>query len=193
MRYFFRRRVPPIERILLIESGSRSIAESVLPRIHSTFGDAVGVDLLTCYPDLPAGFPPETRVYRVTDYPGGAARSRLYRELRAAGYSAAAAICSGEPIMTKWKWAVAARLPAKLLIVNENADFFWFDSDRRGTILQLALLRSGFAGAGAVRTAARFLAFPFTLLFLLAYAAAIHTRRALRLLMGCTPKLRHEN
>jgi hypothetical protein len=181
VRYFFRRRIPPIERVLLVESGSRSIAAAVLPRIHAVFGPHVRVDLVTCYPDLPAGFSPETRVFRVSEYAGRAARRRLYRQLRAAGYSAAALICSAEPIMTKWKWALAARLPVKLVIVNENADFFWFDYDRRGVIAHFALVRSGLAGAGAVRTAARLLAFPFALLFLLAYAAAVHSRRALRL------------
>jgi hypothetical protein len=181
VRYFFGRRNPPVERVLLVESGSRSIAEGVLPRIRNVFGSHVRVDLVTCYPDLPAGFPPETRVFRVSEYAGRTGRRRLYRELRALGYSAAALVCSAEPIMTKWKWALAARLPVKLVIINENSDFFWFDYDRRGVIVQFALVRSGLAGAGAVRTAARFLAFPFALVFLLIYAAVIHSRRALRL------------
>ncbi len=180
MRNFFRRRMPPIERVLLVESGSRSVAERVLPRIPAVFGEQVRVDIVTCYPDLPAGAAPDTRVYRVSDYPGPAARGRLYRELRAQHYQAAGIICSAEPIMTRWKWSLAARLPAKIFIVNENSDFFWFDYERRGVIAHFALLRSGLAGTGAVRTAARLLAFPFVLAYLLAYAAAIHTRRALR-------------
>jgi hypothetical protein len=84
--------------------------------------------------------------------------------------------------MKKWKWALGARVPAKLFVINENADFFWFDYDRRGVIAHFALLRSGLGGAGAVRTAARLAAFPFALVFLLAYAAAVHSRRALRLI-----------
>jgi hypothetical protein len=172
--------MPPVERVLLVESGARSIAEAVLPRIRAVFGPQVQVDLVTCYPGLPAGFPPETRVFRVCDYAGRAARGRLYRELRDLHYSAAALVCSAESIMTKWKWALAARLPVKLIVVNENADFFWFDYDRRGVIAHFALVRSGLAGAGAVRTAARVIAFPFALVFLLAYAAAVHSRRALR-------------
>jgi len=47
-------------------------------------------------------------------------------------------------------------------------------------VWQLLLLRSGLAGAGAVRTLARVISFPFTLLYLLLYASAVHTRRALR-------------
>jgi hypothetical protein len=38
----------------------------------------------------------------------------------------------------------------------------------------------GLAGSGAVRTLASALAFPFTLLYLLLYAAVEHARRALR-------------
>jgi hypothetical protein len=182
VRYFFRRRVPPIQRVLLVESGSRSIAETVLPRMLNVFGSQVSVDLVTCYPGIPAGFPPDTRVFRVSDYQGRAARGRLYRELRAIGYDAAGIVCSAEPIMKKWKWALGARVPAKLFVINENADFFWFDYDRRGVIAHFALLRSGLGGAGAVRTAARLAAFPFALVFLLAYAAAVHSRRALRLI-----------
>ena len=32
--------------------------------------------------------------------------------------------------MTKWKWALAFRLPVKVLVVNENGDFFWFDREQ---------------------------------------------------------------
>jgi hypothetical protein len=37
------------------------------------------------------------------------------------------------------------------------------------------------AGTGVVRTPARLIAFPFTLAWLALYAAAVHTRRLLRL------------
>jgi len=49
-----------------------------------------------------------------------------------------------------------------------------------GVIRQFVLLRSGLAGAGAVRTLARLFLFPFTLLYLLLYATTVHARRALR-------------
>jgi thiosulfate reductase cytochrome b subunit len=42
------------------------------------------------------------------------------------------------------------------------------------------LFRAGLAGAGAVRTLARFFLFPFTLLYLLLYATTVHFRRVLR-------------
>ncbi len=187
MRLFFHRRVPPVERILLVESGSRSIAQALLPRIFSAFGPEVPVDLVTCYPGLPDGFPPGGRVFRVSEYAGRAGRRRLYRELRGLGYSLLGIVCSGEPILNKWKWALAVRIPAKLFIVNENADFFWFDYGQRGVMIHFALVRSGWAGTGAARTAAQIAVFPFTLAFLLLYAAAVHSRRFLRL---CVRRLR---
>jgi hypothetical protein len=181
VRYFFRRRVPAVERVLLVESGSRSVIERLVPRVRAAFGPAVPIDLVTCYPERPAALTAESRVFRVTDYPGRAARRRLYRELRATGYSLTGILCSGEPIMTKWKWALAAQVPAKVFIINENADFFWLDYGQRHNIARFALARSGLAGTGAVRTAARLAAIPFTFVFLVLYAAVVHTRRAIRL------------
>jgi hypothetical protein len=80
--------------------------------------------------------------------------------------------------MAKWKWALALRLPAKLFIINENGDYFWFDRMHLGTIRRFVLFRSGLAGAGAVRTLVRLISFPFTLLYLLLYATSAHARRA---------------
>ncbi len=182
MRYFFRLRFPEIRRILLVESGSRHLVEAVLPALRRLCGD-VPIDLVTCYAGLPAGLPPEpeTRVYRVIDYAGRAGRKRLYRELEAQGYSIMAILCSGEPIMTKWKWALAARVPAKVLVINENADFFWLDRSQWRTIAQFVLYRAGLSGAQAVPTLVRFVMFPLTLLYLLLYAAAVHSRRYVRM------------
>ena len=36
-------------------------------------------------------------------------------------------ICAAEPIMTKWKWWLGNKLPAKTFIINENGDYFWLD------------------------------------------------------------------
>ena len=30
-------------------------------------------------------------------------------------------------MLLKWKWAIALRLPAKVFLINENGDYFWFD------------------------------------------------------------------
>ena len=181
MRYFFTRRQPEASRILLVESGSRYLLEGIISGIRSTYGPAIFVDLVTCYPGLPDGFDAATTtVYRVTDYRGRAGRSRLYRELARNRYSIAGVICSAEPIMTKWKWSLAARLPAKFFILNENGDYFWLDRVHLTNLRQFVLFRSGLAGAGAVRTLVRLISFPFALLYLLAYAMSAHARRALR-------------
>jgi hypothetical protein len=175
LKYFFTRRQPEATRILLVESGSRYLLEGLIPGIRSTYGEDVFVDLVTCYGGLPEGFRPETtNVYRVTDYRGSAGRARLYAELKRNRYSILGVVCSAEPIMTKWKWSLAARLPAKIFILNENGDYFWVDWGHWAVIRHFALFRAGLAGAGAVRTLARLALFPFTLVYLLCYAALAH-------------------
>jgi hypothetical protein len=181
MRYFLSRRIPEPHSILLIESGSRSLLEAVGPGLRQSWGDDVEIDLVTCYARLPEGFPPYTRVYRTTDYRGREGRRKLYGELRRNRYALLGMICSGEPILMKWKWAIALRIPAKVFLINENGDYFWFDRGHMDLLRQIVLLRSGLAGAGAVRTLARAVSFPFTLAYLLLYATSVHARRALRL------------
>jgi hypothetical protein len=179
VRYFFRLGFPRMTRMLLVESGSRHLLGNLLPLLRQSYGD-FPIDLVTCYPGLPSGFPPDTVVYRVSDYRGRAARRALYRGLASNGYSATGIICSAEPIMTWWKWAVALRVPGKLFVLNENGDYFWFDRSNWRTIRYFVLFRSGLAGAGAVRTLARVILFPLTLLYLLLYATAAHCARAYR-------------
>jgi hypothetical protein len=181
VRYFLSRRIPPADAILLVESGSRGLLEKVIPGLRASWGNEVFIDLVTCYSKLPQGFDPAaTRVYRVMDYRGREGRGKLYRELAQNRYGLIGIVCSGEPIMTKWKWALAFRISAKVFIINENGDYFWLDRGHLDPIRQFVLLRAGLAGTGAVRTLARVVSFPFTLAYLLLYAAAIHTRRALR-------------
>jgi len=181
VRHFFTRRVPRLEHLLLVESGSRYLFDNLLPDLPKHHGDALAVDLVTCYAGLPQGFRPDHGdVYRVTDYTGRAGRKRLYRQLAARSYSAVGIICAGEPIMTKWKWMLAARVPAKVFVLNENGDYFWLDIGHWREIRHFVLFRAGLSGAGAVRTIGRLLVFPFTWLYLILYAAAVHMRRWLR-------------
>jgi len=162
----------------MVESGSRYLLDNLLPDLPGIHGDGLQVDLVTCFAGLPEGFRPDHgTVYRVTSYPGRANRKRLYRELRANRYTVMGILCSGEPIMTKWKWALALHLPVKVLVVNENGDFFWFDRANWRTVRRLVLYRAGLSGGDAVRTIGRILVFPLTLAFLLLYAALIHLRR----------------
>lgn len=180
MRYFFRRRVPAFNRVLLVESGSRAIAERLLPALRRNHGQHITVDLVTCYAGLPQNAPPDTARFQVSDYPGRAGLKRLCDELLARRDPVIGIICSGEPIMTKWKWALAARLPAKVFIVNENGDYFWLDYSNWRITAYVILLRAGLAGPGALRSLARVALFPFTLIFLLLYAGTVHLRRGLR-------------
>jgi hypothetical protein len=180
MRYLLTGRQPEATAILLVESGSRGILERMLPPLRQSWGKGVPVDLVSCYAAVPQGFPPETRLYRVTDYRGSEGRGRLYRELAGNRYSHVGIVCSAEPLMTKWKWMLAARLPAKVFAINENADYFWLDRTHWSNIWAFVLLRTGLAGTGAVRILARLVSFPFTFLYLLLYATSVHARRALR-------------
>jgi hypothetical protein len=182
MRYLLSRRQPPGSRLLFIESGSRSLAEGVLPHLMSSWAREYAIDLVTCYGGLPSGLPPEATVYRVSDYGTAALRGELIRELRSRDYAYTGMICSAEPIMTKWKWLIALRVPAKVFIVNENGDYFWLHRENAAIVREFALVRMGLSGAGAVRTFGRLLLFPFTLLYLVMYALAVHARRKLRTL-----------
>ena len=167
-----------MSRILLVESGSRRLIEGLLPGLRASYGESVAIDLVTCYPGIPEGV---STVYRVLNYRGGAARGRLYRSLAANGYAVLGIVCSDERIMTKWTWVLAARLPAKVFIINENGDYFWLDWGHWRSIRHFILFRAGLSGSGAVRTLGRVLLFPFTLTFLLLYATVVHFKRAVRM------------
>lgn len=182
MRHFFRRSVPPFTRVLLVESGSRDLFEKLLPILYANHPGMV-CDVVTCYAGAPASFrESHGAIYRVTDYPAGPARQRFYQELAANRYNIVGIICSAEPIMTKWKWMLAARLPAKLFVLNENGDYFWMDYGHWSNIRYFVLFRAGLTGSGAVRTLARVVLFPFSLLYLILYAITVHSRRILRTL-----------
>lgn len=180
MRHFFTRGNPPFTKVLLIESGARRLFDDLIAGLYETYGEQLEIDLVTCYAGVPQGF--RGKVFRVTDYPGRVARKRLYAELAAEQYPIAGIICSGEPIMTKWKWTLAAKVPAKFFVLNENGDYFWIDWGHWRMMLNFALYRAGMTGAAAIPTIGRLLFFPVTLTYLLLYAAFVHVRRKLRTL-----------
>ena len=180
MRYFLYPHIPPCSRILLIESGSRRLIERLIPNLRSVFGQDVEMDLVTCYAGEPAGF--HGRVFNVNDYGGPAGRHALWADLAQRQYSLAGVICAAEPIMTKWKWWLAAKLPAKIFIINENADYFWLDRAHFRQVRQFAAYRLGLTGSAAVPALVRLICFPVTLAYLLLYAGMVHLRRRIRLL-----------
>ena len=177
MRYFLSRRIPSFTRVLLVESGSRGVSERLLPVLIEKWRE-VEIDLVTCYQGEPEGF--RGRVYRVTDYKGPVERKRLYRELAARRYGLTGILCSGDPIMTKWKWVLAARLRSKIFVVNENADFFWLDRGHWRNALRMAQARTGISGTAGIPALAQWLFFPVTLAYLLLFAGIVHLRRKLR-------------
>src|SRR5215469_11369227 len=177
MRYVLSRRTPVGSRILLIESGSRSLMEGLAPLLRSTWAASYDFDLVTCYGGTPEGLPGNARIFRVSDYGTPQRRRELIKELRARDYAFAGMICSAEPIMTKWKWMLALRVPAKVFIVNENGDYFWLSRENAQSVRRFALVRAGLEGAGAARTLARLAIFPLSVLFLLLYALWAHAGR----------------
>ncbi len=169
----------------MVESGSRHVLDGWVPHFRERYGRQVQLDLFTCYSGQPKDFPSECgRVYRSTDYVGGAARRRLARELAHGRYNVIAILCTGEPILAKWKWLLAARVPAKLLVINENGDYFWFDRTEWRNIRALISARLGLTGSNIVSTLFRLLALPFGVLYLLAFAGRAHLRRYLHLHRG---------
>jgi hypothetical protein len=181
VRYFLRPTMAPtVRRILLVESGSRHLIEGVVPHLKNIFGAETQIDLVTCFPGTPRVIDGAAAVYRTADFQSRVARGTLYRQLRANNYQVCGIICSAEPIMTRWKWMLAMRVPAHLFLLNENGDFVWFDSEHLPVLAAYAQTRAGLEGAGAVRTIARIVLFPLTLLYLLLYASFVHGRRALR-------------
>jgi hypothetical protein len=175
VRHFFRRDIPPLTRILLVESGSRHLFDSLIPKLYQIFGGGLEIDLVTCFAGVPEGF--RGIVFPVTD---PAHRLELLAKLRARDYAAIGIICAAEPIMTKWKWWLAVKIPAKLFVVNENCDFFWADIGQWRLIVHFLFFRAGLTGAAAVPAIARLLFFPVTLSYLLLYAGFVHLRRKLQ-------------
>ncbi len=184
MKWVLSQQQPPGTRILLIESGSRSILEGTIAHLQSGWGEGMPIDLVTCYAGLPVGLDETTKVFHVSDYSTPELRRTLDRELRSRDYAYAGMICAAEPIMSKWRWWLAAKVPAKFFIINENGDYFWLNRRNTKAMRGFVLVRMGLSGAGAIRTLGRLFAFPFAVLYLLLYAGLAHLRRWLRNLPG---------
>jgi hypothetical protein len=172
---------PETRRILLVESGSRSIIEAAIPRLRKVFGADTAFHLITCYAGAPAELNPAATVWRTQHHGSPRGRARLIQEMKNSGITIVAMVCSNEQIMTRWKWWLAWKLPAKVLIVNENADCFWFDTAHLGYLRGFVVSRMGVTGEGTGHALASLAAFPFVLAYLLLYATIVHARRALRM------------
>jgi hypothetical protein len=180
VRWILSQAEPTGSRILLIESGSREILERVIAHLKSGWGEGMTIDLVTCYAGLPAGIEQGSKIYHVADYATPELRGRMLEEMRSRDYAYAGMICAAEPVMNKWKWWLAAKVPAKFLIINENGDYFWINRKNARTIRRFLMVRMGLAGAGALRTTGRLLIFPFAVIYLLIYAGFAHLGRFFR-------------
>jgi hypothetical protein len=178
LRHFFGSHIPDGPRILLIESGPRPVIERVILHLRDLFGQDVEMDLVTCYVGEPAGF--RGRIFNVNDYGGASGRDALWADLAPRNYSVAGVVCAAVPIMTKWKWWLAFKVPAKICIINENADYFWLDRVHLRQLRQFVTYRLGIGGSAAVPSLVRLVFFPVTLAYLLLYAGTVHLRRRLR-------------
>ncbi len=168
-----------MDRVLLVESGSRSFCERFLAHLYAEH-PAKRVDVLTCYEGGPQNFDFQRgeilSIHRVK----GSGRMAFLGKLKENNYSVLAIMCSNEDIMTRWKWAAVWKIPAKLLIVNENADYFWMDTANLGNLMVLIRRRSGLHSGPSLEMMLGVVAAPFVYLFLLSNAAWVYARRALR-------------
>lgn len=187
MRYFLTRRTPPVNRILLIESGSRELGEQAVVCLRKAFGADVPIDVLGCRraPLLGvAGYDD------VSEARTPSARLAVLRKIRRGGYSVAGVLSSGDSTMSLWKMAAILVVPAKFLVFNENVDFFWIDRAHWPNAAALLQQRSGLGGESTVRALAWFAALPLALLYLLTYAMWVHVARVFRLLLGIRTTVR---
>jgi len=183
MRWVLSQAPPTGKRILLIESGSRAILEGIIAHLNANWGEGMPMDVVTCYAGQPEGLDEKSRVFRVADYGTPERRQEFLRELRGREYAYAGMICSAEPIMNKWKWWLALKVPAKFFVINENGDYFWLNRKNAKTIRLFVMYRLGLSGAGALHTLGRLLLFPFGVVYLLLYAGMAHLRRRFHLLL----------
>ena len=180
MRYFFTRRVPDARDVLLIESGAPEVAQRAIENMTRLF-PAARFHLCTCQ----SGADPEvfSSVFRAADYPTTWSKVRLLMSFFRRRWPVLAILCTGEPILWRWKLLAVLLLPAKVLVVNENADFFWLDWQNWRTLRRLAGIRWGVNFEESFYTLLRILIFPFTFLFLLLTAGLLFGRRLRRLLL----------
>ena len=174
MKDFFGKRFPSSGDLLIIESGSPQITDRARAGLRRMFPQSP-MHLVTCWPGR-AG-QDFAQVYSVGDYEGRASKLALLRRLRRHGYSVLAVLCTGEPIMTLWRTLALLLVPAKVIIINENGDFFWLSWENRSTLRSFLSARWGVNLRHGVKILALALLFPFTVLFLMLTALYYYLRR----------------
>ncbi len=180
MRGVLSSREASFDQILIVESCAREVTERFLRHVYKEQRSR-RVDLVTCYTGAQCAFDPARGTLFSVHQPSIARNRRKFISgLNSSPYTLVAIFCAGTPVLQRWKWAIALRTRAKVLIVNERADFFFFDlAGRRPAAILLAerLRIRGSINLGAI---AKVLLVPFTIIFLLSYAGWVHARQFVR-------------
>ena len=174
MKDFFGKRFPSSGDVLIIESGSAHITDRARAGLRRMFPQSP-LHLATCWPNRDAE--DFEHVYSVGEYAGRAEKLGLVRKLRQHGYSVLAVLCTGEPIMSLWRTLALALVPAKVIIINENGDFFWLSWENRATLRSFLSARWGVNLRHGVKIILLALLFPFTVLYLMLTALFYYLRR----------------
>ncbi len=174
------RSVPPIERFLLVESGPRADAESLVPRLRESVCGAAPIDLFTCLAGEPAGLGDGFRAWRSYDAASNSERWSLLRVLRRERHAAAAILVGESPLLGTWKLALAGLLPAKILLVDPREGLVWMDRAHWRQVLRILVSRSGVTNPEFLRKAAHAAVLPVSLAVLLAFAGKVHLARLIR-------------
>jgi uncharacterized protein (TIGR02284 family) len=179
MTGLFTKRRPPLRRVLLIESGSRQVAEQFLQRLYQS-ESCVQADVLTCFPTPPKTFQSRHgQVFDVTDPAIVHDRQRFLRKTASTPYDVIAILQTGSRILRNWKWTLAILTRAKILLVKENADSAFLDYGYLQH-LKVDLPRFRREQVTQLRLAGEVLLMPFTISYLLLYAGRVHLRRLLQ-------------
>jgi hypothetical protein len=174
MKDFFGRKFPSGGDVLIIESGSPHITDRAVIGLHRMFPNSP-LHLATCWPNR-AGRD-FAQVFAVGEYAGRSEKVGLLGSFRRHGYSVLALLCSGEPIMNLWRTLALLLVPAKVIIINENGDFFWLSWENRTMLRSFLSARWGVNLRHGLKIVLLALAFPFTVLFLMLTALYYYLRR----------------
>ncbi|MGH9581980.1 MAG: hypothetical protein ACRD4O_03465 [Bryobacteraceae bacterium] len=177
MRGVLSSRQASFDRILIVESCQRGVTERFLKHVYEVQRSR-RVDLVTCYSGAPSVFDSARgTIYSIHQPEIAKNRRKFISGLNSSPYTLVAIFCTGRPILNRWKWAIALRTRAKVLIVNEHADFFFFDLANRHLARRLLLEHFGSPRYIDARAMAGLLLVPFTIAFLLCCAALVQARR----------------
>lgn len=180
MKWFLRKGAPPIQRLLLVESGPRADAERVVPFLRSAICGDAPIDLFTCLPSEPSGLGESSRSWRSYDASSNSERWQMLLDLRKQRHSAVVVLCGDSPLLAGWKLVLTILLPAKIFFIDEVEGSFWLDREHWRKAVRLGVLRSGIRSPETAHRLMQVAAFPFHLCLLLGFAAKVHIGRAMR-------------